>query len=95
MKHLRHGSWAEACARLTLVTLLALGACKFVHSKDEDGNPPKGEGSGASLGEICDNGVDDDDDGDVDCADVSCSARAPDPSAPTGFADSVAWLYQS
>jgi uncharacterized repeat protein (TIGR01451 family) len=39
--------------------------------------------SHASLGEICDNQVDDDCDGQIDCADLKCGCYPPLPSAPS------------
>ncbi|HKO95110.1 MAG TPA: hypothetical protein VJU61_28340, partial [Polyangiaceae bacterium] len=72
---------------------LVLAACTFKKSGESEGRERGVGGAGSAPVEICDNGVDDDADGDVDCADVSCTAQAPDPSAPTAFGDSVAWLY--
>ena len=73
--------------------LLLLGLVLAACSSKQQNEPGSGSGSGSGLVEVCDNGVDDDADGDVDCADVSCTARAPDPSAPTAFGESVAWLH--
>ncbi len=75
--------------------LLTLFACRFKDGGEESPGPGNGGSPGGAATELCANGVDDDADGDIDCADLTCSAVSPDPTAPTGFADSVAWLYRA
>ena len=86
--------WSSLRSLPALLLLVALCACKFSKKSPAGEGGAGGQMGGGEPAEICDNGVDDDADGDLDCADVSCTARAPDSTAPTGFADSVSWLYR-
>ena len=77
--------WSSLRSLPALLLLVALCACKFSKKSPAGEGGAGGQMGGGEPAEICDNGVDDDADGDLDCADVSCTARAPDSTAPTGF----------
>ena len=90
---------------LSLILLLACG--------DDDGSSDAGldamldgplsdvpTGDASTTGpEICDNGIDDDEDGDVDCADIDCAAAPSDPGTDETlqaipFVDRVRFLWE-
>ncbi len=58
-----------------------------------------GDDASTTGPEICDNGIDDDEDGDVDCSDIDCAAAPLDPSETDTleaipFADRVRFLWE-
>ena len=83
-----------AAARISLLLLAGLlTACGGHHQGSADARPDVDAGPPAP--EVCGNGLDDDRDGDLDCADVDCLVGSD--GAPLGavasFADAVRFLY--
>lgn len=87
---------------LFALVLCACGDDSSMSDAGSDAPPSDGmvDGSDASTTgpEICDNGVDDDEDGDVDCADIDCAAAPLDEDfgtlEPIPFVDRVRFLWE-
>src|SRR5688572_32706753 len=81
--------------RVWLLACFCLAACssdarKRGNTGGADGNDA---GAPAGRGEVCGNVIDDDGDLEPDCSEPDCLAKVADPTQPSAFADTVAWLY--
>jgi hypothetical protein len=89
------GSGASARLISSLALLLVAWLCACGHRESRGSSGPEGSAAANGSGEVCDNDVDDDGDGEPDCSDPDCLASASEPARPTAFADSVSWLYSA